>query len=619
MMNDNLTPVAPEEYIDYSEKGLKELLDIFQELLDGDDVQKLYKNAEVLKACFYKTLRKEKIAAGFQPPAVAPLLPAAEEGEPAAEPAEGAGEPAEAAPAATPDGAEETPAEAETVSVNPFAEVERGFKELYGRYRTIRARYAAELEKQREENYQVKLGIIEELKTLLDAKEDLKDTFPAFRELQNRWRAAGPVAQSRVKDLYDTYQHYVEMFYDYVKINKEFRDLDFKKNLEAKTELCEKAEALAGEENVVEAFRILQKYHEEWKEIGPVGQEFRESIWERFRTATSAVNRRHQAYFESMKGNQQENFERKSRLCEQVEAMLEGEIKDSGTWNRLSKQIEEIQKEWRTIGFASKKDNQKVYDRFRAACNEFFARKKDFYSGYKNQMQENLEKKIALCEEAEALKSSEEWKETTDRFIELQKRWREIGPVSRKKSDQIWSRFRAACDEFFDRRDKSGGGSPSRQYADNLALKRALIEEVEAFEPLESRDETVAALRDFQARWNEIGFVPFKEKDKVQRAFKEALDRQYDRLRGESRPARRGDGQKNGPRTERDRLVQEFLQKEQEIATWSNNMGFFAKSKNADALLAELNGKIEAAKAELAELGARIKELDQKQEEVDEK
>ncbi len=391
-MNEELN----QEFVDYSDKGLKEIVDIFQTLLEGDDVQQLYKNAEVLKACFYKNLRKEKIAAGYQAPVV--------DGT--------AGPEAEAAPE---DEAGESASEA--VSVNPFAELERGFKELYGRYRAIRAKNTAEMEKQREENYTVKLGLIEELKALLEAKEDLKETFPAFRDIQNRWRAAGPVPQGKVKDLYDTYQHYVEMFYDYVKINKEFRDLDFKKNLEAKTELCEKAEALANEENVVEAFRMLQKYHEEWKELGPVDKENRESIWDRFRAATSVVNKRHQAYFESMKGNQQENLEAKTALCEKVEALLGQEIKDSGTWNRLSKEIEEIQKEWRTIGFASKKDNQKIYDRFRKACNDFFAKKKAFYSGYKDQMQENLEKKIALCEEAEALSASEAWKETSEKLI----------------------------------------------------------------------------------------------------------------------------------------------------------------------------------------------------------
>ena len=593
MMNEELN----QEFIDYSEKGLKEIVDIFQSLLEGDDVQKLCKEAEVLKACFYKNLRKEKIAAGYQAAVV-----------------DGT---------AGPEGAAETPAEeaetaSDTVSVNPFAEIERGFKELYGQYRAIRSRNAAELEKKREENYTAKLALIDQLKELLDAKEDLKDTFPAFRDIQARWREIGPVPQGKVKDLYDTYQHYVEMFYDYVKINREFRDLDFKKNLEAKIELCEKAEALANEENVVEAFRTLQKYHEEWKELGPVDKENRESIWERFRAATAAVNKRHQAHFESMKGNQQENLEAKTALCEKVEALLAQEIKDSGTWNRLSKEIEEIQKEWRTIGFASKKDNQKIYDRFRKACNDFFTKKKAFYGGYKDQMQENLEKKIALCEEAESLQNSEDWKETTNRFIDLQKRWREIGPVSRKKSDQVWNRFRAACDTFFERRDKSGAGSPNKQYADNLAAKRALIAEVEAFEPMESRDETVTALKAFQARWNEIGFVPFKEKEKVQRAFKAALDAQFDRLRGEGRPARREAAAKDPVRSERDKLVQEFLKKEQEIATWSNNMGFFAKSKNADALLADLNKQIEAAKEELAALEAKIKEFDQKHAVVDE-
>ncbi|MBR1539338.1 MAG: DUF349 domain-containing protein, partial [Bacteroidales bacterium] len=331
------------EKTDFSNKGLKEIVDTFKELIEGENMQQLYKHAEALKAAFYKNLRKEKIASGIEQPAEA-------DGE---APAEDAAE----AP----------------VSYNPFAEIERGFKDLYSQYKVKRAAYTQELEKNKEENYQSKLAVIEDLKSLVEASEDLKETFPKFREIQNRWRAIGPVPQGKVKDLYDTYQHYVEMFYDYVKINKEFRDLDFKKNLKAKEKLCEKAEALSGEEDVVGAFRTLQKLHEQWKELGPVSKEFRDIIWDRFRAATAVINKKHQAFFESQKGNQKENFEAKSALCEKVEAIAKAEVKDSTTWNNLTKEIENIQKEWRKIGFASKKENQKVYDRFRAACDEFFA------------------------------------------------------------------------------------------------------------------------------------------------------------------------------------------------------------------------------------------------------
>jgi len=572
--------------VDFSNQGLKEIVDTFKELIDGENMQQLYKHAEAIKAAFYKNLRKEKIASGIE------------------QPAEAAGE-----PAAETENAGETPAD-EPVSVNPFAEIERGFKDLYSQYKTKRAVYTQELEKNKEENYQAKLAVIEDLKALVEASEDLKETFPRFREIQNRWRALGPVPQAKVKDLYDTYQHYVEKFYDYVKINKEFRDLDFKKNLEAKEKLCERAESLADEEDAVASFRTLQKLHEQWKELGPVSKEFRESIWERFRAATAVINKKHQAFFESQKGNQKENFEAKSALCEKVEAIAQTEIKDSTDWNALTKEIENIQKEWKKIGFASKKDNQKVYDRFRAACDDFFAKKREFYSEFKNQMQDNLAKKIELCEKAEALKDSTDWKKTSDDFIELQKAWKEIGPVSRKKSEQVWKRFRAACDAFFDNRDKHFGSMNSEQ-GENLEKKRALIEEVRNF-TVEGKDEAREALREFQERWNAIGFVPFKEKARIQDAFRKAIGEKFAEFR-ETGSRYAGKAERT-VRSERDRLVQKFMKKEQEIATWENNMGFFAASKNADALLEELHKKIEIAKQELAGLEEEIKEFDRQHE-----
>jgi len=582
------TPAEPTaetetEKTDYSNKGLKEIVDAFKEMIDGENMQQLYKHAEAIKAAFYKNLRKEKIASGIE------------------QPAETAGE----QPAAE----TEAPAE-ETVSVNPFAEIERGFKDLYSQYKVKRSAYTQELEKNKEENYQEKLAVIEDLKALVEASEDLKETFPRFREIQNRWRAIGPVPQAKVKDLYDTYQHYVEKFYDYVKINKEFRDLDFKKNLEAKENLCEKAEKLSEEEDVVGAFRTLQKLHEQWKELGPVSKEFRESVWERFRAATAVINKKHQAYFESQKGNQKENLEAKTALCEKVEAIAQAEVKDSTDWNALTKEIESIQKEWKKIGFASKKDNQKVYDRFRAACDAFFAKKREFYSEFKNQMQDNLAKKIELCEKAEALKDDTDWKKTSDAFIELQKQWKEIGPVSRKKSEQVWKRFRAACDAFFDNRDKHFGSVNSEQ-GENLQKKRDLIEEIRKYE-VEDKEEAREALHEFQERWNAIGFVPFKEKARIQEAFRKAVNEKFGEFRETG--SRYAGKAERAVRSERDRLVQKFMKKEQEIATWENNMGFFAASKNADALLEELNKKIDIAKQELAKLEEEIKEFDRQHE-----
>lgn len=566
------------EKTDFSNQGLKEIVDTFKGLIEGENMQQLYKHAEALKAAFYKNLRKEKIASGLEQPA---------------ETAENAEAPAD-----------------EPVSVNPFAEIERGFKDLYSQYKVRRSAYTQELEKNKEENYQAKLAVIEDLKALVEASEDLNQTFPRFREIQNRWRAIGPVPQARVKDLYDTYQHYVEKFYDYVKINKEFRDLDFKKNLEAKENLCEKAENLAEQEDVVGAFRTLQKLHEQWKELGPVSKEFRESVWERFRAATAVINKKHQAFFESQKGNQKENLEAKTALCEKVEAIAQTEIKDSTDWNALTKDIENIQKEWKKIGFASKKDNQKVYDRFRAACDEFFAKKREFYSDFKNQMQDNLTKKLELCEKAEALKDNDDWKKTSEAFIELQKQWKEIGPVSRKKSEQVWKRFRAACDAFFDNRDKHFGSMNSEQ-TENLRKKRELIDEIRAFE-VEGKEEAREALHEFQERWNAIGFVPFKEKARIQEAFRKAVSEKFGEFR-ESAGRFAGKAERT-VRSERDRLVQKFMKKEQEIATWENNMGFFASSKNAEALLEELNKKIDIARQELAQLEEEIKEFDRQHE-----
>ena len=587
-MSEDLNPIVPEteapveaqpemqeeqsvEAVNYSNKGLKELVEALGDSLENETMQELYKHAEAIKAAFYKTLRKEKVAAG---------------GEAAAD-------------------------QENREQSNPFAEVEQAFKDLFAKYKEKKALYTQEIEKMKEDNFVEKSKILEELKALVDKKEDLGQTFPMFRDIQNRWRTAGPAPQAKVKDLYDTYQHYVEMFYDYVKINKEFRDLDFKENLEAKEELCRKAEALDGEENVVNAFRTLQKLHEQWKEIGPVSKEYRDSIWDRFKAATAVINKKHQAYFEEQKDNLKGNLEAKIALCERVEAIAKQEIKDSNTWNSLSKEIENIHKEWKEIGMTSKKDSQKVYDRFRAACDEFFARKREFYSDFKDQMQDNMAKKIEICEKAEALKDSTDWKATSEALVELQKQWKEIGPVSRKKSEQIWKRFRAACDEFFNNRDRNGG-SKGAEYAQNLSQKLSLIDEIKDF-AADKVDDIQSAYRDFQMRWNNIGFVPFKEKARIQESFREAMNEKFAQMRDGA--ARAGRNLRRKGESERDKLVQKFLKKEQEIATWENNLGFFSKSKNAELLLQDLNKKIELAKQELAELEGKIKEYDKQQTE----
>ena len=581
-----------EPAVNYSEKTLAELVKLFEELAQSEDRMKLAKEAEAIKSAFYKKLQKEKAEAGFgqepvvEPEAVESEADAVEQEVEAAEP-------------------ETAEASAEEVTANPFVEIERGFKALYVNYKKERAEYNKQLEKEREQNLALKEAIIADLKALLEKQEDVNETFPQFREIQNRWRAVGPVPATSYRNINETYQLYVEQFYDMVKINRELRDLDFKKNLEAKEEFCQLAEKLAENENVIEAFRELQKLHEQWKEFGPVAKEYREQIWDRFKSATAAINKRYQAYFEAIKEVHAENLVKKTALCEKVEEIAEREVTDSNQWNAFSKEIEEIQKEWRTIGFASKKENQKVYDRFRAACDKFFERKREFYNEYKDNINANLEKKVAICEMAEALKNSTEWKKTAEKLIELQQQWKEIGAVPRKKSEQLWKRFRAACDEFFAERDKNA--KPENDFYGNLKAKQALIEEIKAYEVKHDASDA-EAMKAFQARWNEIGFVPFKEKDNVAQAYKAALAQKFPRP---SRNAQHRNARPARPQlSEKDRLIQKYHALEQDIVTYENNIGFFAMSKNAEPLIKQMQEKIEASKAELKALAEQIAALD---------
>ena len=473
--------------------SLAELADMFQKLAISEDRMKRSKEAEAIKSAFYKRLLKERAEAGST---AAVQEPGSAEEDPAVE--------AEISQAPQPE-------TEEAVSENPFDEIERGFKALYNAYRKEKAEYNRQLEKEREHNLELKEAVIADLKALVEKQEDVNATFPAFREIQNRWRAIGPVPVQNFRNLNDTYQLYVEQFYDMVKINRELRDLDFKKNLEAKEKFCEAAEKLAEKENVVDAFKELQKLHEQWKEYGPVAKQFREDIWNRFKAATAVINKKYQAYFEGQKEQYAENLAAKTLLCEKVEAIAEKEIKSSGEWNDCTKEIEEIQKQWKGIGYASKKENQRIYERFRAACDKFFDRKREFYSAYKDEMNDNLQKKIALCEAAEALKTSTAWKKTTDQLINLQKQWKEIGAVPRKKSEALWKRFRAACDEFFNERDKQA--KPENDYYGNLKAKKHLIEEINAYVLADDDDVNAEAAQEFSDRWQSIGFVPFKEKD----------------------------------------------------------------------------------------------------------
>lgn len=575
---------AKEAVVNFSEKTLAELSGLFQELTESADRMKRSKEAEAIKSAFYKRLSREKAEAGEDATVDEPDADTVEE--------IAATEPLTSAP------------------VSPFAAIEAGFKSLYNTYKKERAEYNRQLDAEREGNLVKKQSIIEDLKALVDEQGDMKDAFPKFREIQNRWRETGPVPQQNFRDVNDTYQLYVEKFYDLVQINRELRDLDFRKNLEAKTEFCEQAEALAESEDVVGAFKELQKLHEQWKEYGPVAKEFRDSIWERFRAATAVINKKYQAHFEGLKEQHAANLEAKTALCERVEAIADQEITSSNQWNALSKEIEGIQAEWRKIGFATRKDNQKVYDRFRAACDKFFSRKREYYNEFKDSMNDNMAKKLAIIEQAEALKGSTDWKKTSDALIDLQRQWKEIGAVPRKKSEQLWKRFRAACDAFFNERDKQG--KPENDFYGNLKAKRALIEEIEAYVPVDAEADAEAA-RGFAERWSAIGFVPFKEKEAVGAAYKAAMQAKFPEWgRGGRREGGRGpvrEPRRNQPLTEKDKLTLKYNQLQQDIQTYENNIGFFGLSKGAEQLKAQMQQRIDAAKEDLKKLEAEIREL----------
>lgn len=564
-------------------KSKQDLVDMFAELLEQEPVQTLRKSVEAIKIAFYKQHRAEVDAArkAFE----------AEQGE----------------------GAEFVPA---------VDALEVRLKDLFKEYRRRRDEYIAELDNHKEENLKTKLAIIEELKELVNSDETLNNTFAKFRELQQRWKDTGVVPQAKVKDLWETYNLHVENFYNFIKINKELRDLDLKKNYEQKMLLCEQAEALAVEPSIVEAFHKLQKLHDEWREVGPVANEYKESLWERFKAASSRINKQHQEYFETIKQEQVKNLELKTELCQTTEALAEQPYTSRKEWNKASDKLLEIQKVWRTIGFAPKKDNTRIYERFRAACDRFFEAKREFYAGVKTEMEHNLQLKNEICEAAEALQNSDDWKHATDELIALQTKWKEVGAVSRRYSDQVWKRFRAACDKFFERKSQHFA-SVENEYETNLQKKLALIEEMKT---ADIKTGGYDMIKEFQRRWSEIGYVPIKHKESVQKKYKEAVDVMFGILRGSERDRSmnrfkerlqgiKGAGDKR-LRSERERLYNKVRQMEQDIALLENNIGFFSKSKNADAMIADIKEKIVKAKRELQDTIEKVRLIDSHNAEV---
>ena len=506
--------------------------------------------------------------------------------------------------------------------VAPEDETESKIKELLNVYKEKRAAILAEEERVKAANYALKLQLIDQLKALTESQEDFNKLYNDFKDIQQRWKEVKAVPQEHVSELWKNYQIYSEKFYDIIKINNQFRDYDFKKNLEMKTALCETVEKLQTEPDVVSAFHQLQKLHQQWREIGPVAKELREDLWSRFKAASTIINKRHQEHFEGLKAKEQENREAKTAICEQIENIDFQALKSFKDWEEKNKEVIALQDKWKTIGFAPKKSNVKIFERFRAACDVYFNRKSEFYKNIKDEMEKNLELKKALCEKAEALKDSTDWKSTTEKMIALQKEWKTIGSVARKHSDAVWKRFISACDYFFEQKNKNASSQKSVEQT-NLAAKKALIEKINTLDEAD-HDEALAVLKGYMAEWNTIGHVPFKEKDKVYKEYHEAVDQQFDRLKVDQNDRKmqtfrsnlsdmsngeRGKGKLYG---EREKLMRMYERMKNELQTYENNIGFLSiSSKGGGGLLKEMERKIDKLKNEMALIIKKIDAIDE--------
>lgn len=499
--------------------------------------------------------------------------------------------------------------------------VEEEFKSLMAAIKEKRSALAAEIEKQKEENLQVKLSIIEELKELVESPDDANKSYNEFKKLQQQWNEVKLVPQAKVNELWKNYQLYVEKFYDILKLNNEFREYDFRKNLEIKTHLCEAAEKLANEQDVVSAFHQLQKLHQEFRDTGPVAKELRDEIWNRFKAASTAVNRRHQQHFEALKETEQHNLDQKTVICEIVEAIEFDQLKTFAAWETKTQEVIALQNKWKTIGFAPQKMNVKIFERFRKACDEFFKKKGEFFKLLKEGMNANLEKKKALCEKAESLKDSTEWKETAEILTKLQKEWKTIGPVSKKYSDAVWKRFITACDYFFEQKGKATSSQRSVEQ-ENLGKKKAIIARLTAIDETTDADEASKEVRELMKEWNGIGHVPFKEKDRLYKQYHGLIDQLFDRFNISASNKKLsnfkssiGNIQSGGSQSlyrEREKLVRTYENMKNELQTYENNLGFLTtSSKKGNSLLTEINRKVEKLKSDLELVLQKIKVIDE--------
>ncbi len=496
---------------------------------------------------------------------------------------------------------------------------EEQFKATMLRIRQRRAELQAEQEQQRADNLQKKQDVIEKIKQLATTPEEAGKSYDTFKELQAEWREIGPVPAEHVSEVWKNYQLYVEQFYDMLKLNIQFREYDFRKNLEAKTLLCEQAEKLAEEKDVVTAINRLQTLHQEWKEIGPVAKELREEIWNRFKEASTVVRKRHQEFFEARKAQEEENLTKKTALCEQVEAISTEGLKTFADWDAKTKEIIDLQAVWKSIGFAPQKVNTQIFERFRAACDKFFTEKATYFKTVKEELNQNLAKKKELVEKAEALKDSTEWKETSDALIELQKQWKTIGAVPRKVSDELWKRFVGACDHFFEAKNQATAGQREEE-KENLTKKKDIIERLRALAE-EGAEATAQKVHELQAEWNAVGFVPIRDKDKIYKQYREAVDTLYKKL-NLSQAERRlssfkttlkvsAEAGANTLARERDRLARAYDIMKGELQTYENNIGFLsASSKKGNSLVQEIEKKVEKLKDELNLLREKIKAVE---------
>ncbi|MGL4907907.1 MAG: DUF349 domain-containing protein [Bacteroidales bacterium] len=497
--------------------------------------------------------------------------------------------------------------------VAPLDEVEEKLKSLLALYREKRADWMAKQEEEKLQNLTKKRAVITALEALHERTDDFGAVFKDFKQLQVDWKLIGAIPLSEQKDLWAKYAYQVERFYDFVKINRELRELDFKKNFELKQLLCEKAEQLVISSDVVDAFKQLQKMHEQWRDIGPAAPEFREAIWERFKLATVQVNKRHQDYFEEQKKVQLGNLEAKKVLCVKAAEIAQGKYSSFKDWTESTNALLKLQEVWRTIGATPRKDSAVVFQDFRNSCNLFFDARRVFFKEQKGEFSQNLQQKLELCVQAEALAESTEWKKTTEELLQLQAQWKTIGTVDHRQSELVWQRFRAACNKFFDRK-KEHFAVQDATYDENLRAKEQVLQEIKNVVPSENQQENLDFIKKIQTRWTEIGFVPKKHKERIQTEYRQAIDELYKALqiegRGQARPQNHSGANRRQPHSEREQLKQQLKKIQSDILLWENNLGFFGRSKNADSFIADVKRNIEKAQQQVVQIEEKLKLLD---------